>query len=100
MRKKIKKEIKHFIENHKLNGFIPSLLTATAATTFVKSLIDGLIMPTINLFIPNGTWQTAAFEFLKVKIAWGLILSALLNLVFICIVAYFFMKVEYKFHKN
>jgi large conductance mechanosensitive channel len=74
-------EFKDFLREYKVIGLAVGFVMATAATSFVKSIVDNAIMPLITPFIPNGAWQTATVSIGPVVIGWGALLGALINFI-------------------
>ena len=70
-----------------------------AATAFVKSIVDNIIMPLIAPFIPGGAWQTAVWKLGPFVIGWGAFLAALINFVIIAWAVFVIVKIVMKEEK-
>jgi large conductance mechanosensitive channel len=79
------KDFAKFLEQYKIMGLAIAFVVGTAANTFVKALVDDIIMPLITPFIPYGAWKTATFTFGSVVISWGDFLGALINFLIIAV---------------
>lgn len=96
---KIIKEFKEFLKEYKVIGLAVALIIGLAATSFVKSIVDNLVMPIITPFIPGGAWQTATFSIGPIVIGWGALLSSVINFVVIAFVVFAISKYALKEEK-
>jgi large conductance mechanosensitive channel len=85
-------EFMDFLKEYKVIGLAVALIIGLAATTFVKALVDYLIMPIITPFIPGGAWQTATWTLGKIVIGWGALLGAIINFIIIAFVVFIIAK--------
>lgn len=85
-------EFKEFLKEYKVIGLAVAIIIGTAATTFVKSLVDNVVMPIITPFIPGGEWATATFSMGPIVIGWGPFLGALINFLVIAWVVFLIAK--------
>jgi len=90
--KQVMHEFKEFLKEYKIVGLAIAFIMGAAATTFVQSLVNNIVMPIITPFIPGGGWQTATFSMGPIVIGWGAFLSAFINFVILALVVFFFAK--------
>jgi large conductance mechanosensitive channel len=88
----IVKEFKEFIKEYKIVGLAVAFVMGLATNDLVKSLVNEIIMPLINPFIPSGVWQTATFEIGPAVLGVGPFLAALLNFIILALVVFFVVK--------
>ena len=93
------KEFKEFLKEYKVVGLAVGIIMGLASTTFVKAVVDDIIMPLITPFIPGGGWQTATLTLWKFVFKWGDFLSAILNFVIIAFVVFIIAKYLFKEEK-
>ncbi len=93
------KEFKEFLKEYKVIGLAVALIIGLAATTFVKAIVDDIVMPIITPFIPGGAWQTATFSMGPIVIAWGHFVGALINFIVIAFVVFVIAKYALKEEK-
>jgi large conductance mechanosensitive channel len=93
------KEFKDFLKEYKVIGLAVALIIGLAATTFVKAIVDDIVMPIITPFIPGGAWQTATFSMGPIIISWGHFLGALINFIVIAFVVFLIAKYALKEEK-
>jgi large conductance mechanosensitive channel len=86
------KEFKEFLQEYKIIGLAIAFIMGAAATTFIQSLVNNIIMPLITPFIPKGAWQTATFHLGPIVIGWGAFLAALINFVIMALVVFLIAK--------
>lgn len=87
------KEFKEFLNEYKVIGLAVAFIIGVAATDFIKSIVNNVVMPIITPFIPNGAWQTATFHIGPIVIGWGAFLSSLINFVIIAFVVFLIAKI-------
>jgi large conductance mechanosensitive channel len=86
------KEFKDFLKEYKIIGLVIAFIIGVAATTLVKALVDGIVMPLITPFIPGGQWETAVWTIGPIVMKWGAFLSALISFIIIALVVFFLAK--------
>ena len=96
---KILLEFKDFLKEYKVIGLAVAFVMGIAATAFVKSIVDNIIMPLITPFIPGGAWQSAVWKFGPFVIGWGAFLAALINFVIIAWAVFIIVKIVMKEEK-
>lgn len=89
---KVLTEFKGFLQEYKIVGLAVAFIVGAAATTFVQSLVNNIIMPIITPFIPGGEWQKATWTIGRVVIGWGPFVAALINFVILALVVFFIAK--------
>lgn len=92
-------EFKDFLREYKVIGLAVALIIGLASTTFIKALVDDIIMPIITPFIPGGAWQTATFSIGPIIISWGHFLGALINFIVIAFVVFLIARYVLKEEK-
>jgi large conductance mechanosensitive channel len=86
------KEFKDFLKEYKITGLAIAFIIGAAATTLVKALVDGIIMPLVTPFIPGGEWEAATWTIGPIIMKWGAALSAFINFLIIALVVFFIAK--------
>ncbi len=94
------KEFKGFLYKYKIIGLAIAFVIGGASQSLIKSIVDGLIMPVITFFIPNGEWQISTLTIGSVVIEWGLVLAALINFLIIATVIFIIAKLLLKEEKK
>jgi large conductance mechanosensitive channel len=93
-------EFKDFLKEYKIVGLAIAVIIGFAANTFVKSLVDNIIMPLFTPFIPEGNWQTATLDLWIWKgIGWGPFLASLVYFIIIALVIFLIAKLILKEEK-
>ncbi len=82
-------EFRQFIKEYKVAALAIAFIIGAAATTLVKSLVDNIIMPLINPFIPGGAWKSASLSLGPFVIGWGAFLGEVFNFTIIAFVVSF-----------
>ncbi|MDQ3123735.1 MAG: MscL family protein [bacterium] len=100
--KRLKKQAKGFMEFVREQGVVGlavGLAIGTAATVFVKSIVDNMIIPIIGAVLPGGTDLAGKFVCLTSrdgacinKLAWGAVVSNFITFLAVAAVIYFVVK--------
>ncbi len=90
------KEFQGFLQEYKVLGLAVAFIMAAAVNDVVKSLVDNVIMPVVNVLLPEGQWQTATLAIGPIQIVWGAFLAALLNFLIIAFVIFMIAKMVMK----
>ena len=74
-------DFKEFLYEYKVIPLAIALIMGLAATAFVKSFVDNIVMPIVTPFIPGGAWETATLAIGPVVLRWGAFLGDLINFI-------------------
>ena len=88
----ILREFKEFLQEYKVVPLAIAFIMGVAATAFIQSIVNNIIMPIITPFIPGGEWQAATFSMGPIVIGWGAFLGALINFLIIAFVVFMIAK--------
>lgn len=97
--KKLLIEFRDFLKEYKVVPLAIAFIMATAATTFVQSVVNNLIMPLITPFIPGGAWQNAKLILGPIVIGLGALFGAMINFIVIAFVVFLIAKLILKEEK-
>ncbi len=92
-------EFKQFLYEYKVIPLAIALIMGIAATAFVKSFVDNIVMPIVTPFIPGGAWETATVALGPVVIRWGAFLGEAINFIIIAFVVFLVAKMVLKEEK-
>jgi len=92
-------DFKEFLYEYKVIPLAIALIMGIAATSFVKSFVDNIVMPIITPFIPGGAWETATLQIGPIVISWGAFLGELINFIIIAFVVFLIAKMVLKEEK-
>ncbi len=85
-------EFKEFLYEYKVIPLAIALIMGIAATAFVKSFVDNIVMPIVTPFIPGGAWETATVAIGPIVLRWGAFLGELINFIIIAFVVFLIAK--------
>jgi len=91
--KKIKEEFASFIKSYGVLGVAIGIVMGQAVAKVITVIVEGLVMPVLEVVLPGNKWQEAVLHLGRVNIKLGLIIAALID--FICISAVVFFMVKY-----
>jgi large conductance mechanosensitive channel len=92
-------EFKEFLYEYKVIPLAIALIMGIAATAFIKSFVDNIVMPIITPFIPGGAWETATIAVGPIVLRWGAFLGELINFIIIAFVVFLVAKMALKEEK-
>lgn len=92
-------EFREFLKEYKVVGLAVAFIMGAAVTALVKSLVDNIIMPFVNVLIPEGGWQSATIALGPVTLGWGPFLAELINFLIIAFVIFMIAKIVLKEEK-
>ncbi|HWQ67578.1 MAG TPA: MscL family protein [Methanospirillum sp.] len=85
-------EFLEFLKEYKVIALAVAFIMGAAATSLIKSLVDNLIMPWVNVLVPSGDWTKAVFALGPVKLGVGPFASELINFIIIAFVVFMIAK--------
>ena len=89
-------EFKDFLKDYKVMGVAVAFIMASAATTFVQSLVNNIVMPLVTPFIPKGAWQTATLSLGPIVLGIGAFIGAFINFIILALVVFLIAKFMFK----
>ena len=88
----IHREFLQFLKEYNIVALAAAFIMGVATKDLVNSLVNNIIMPFVNPFIPKGDWKTATFALGPVNIGYGPFLASLLNFTILALVIFFIAK--------
>ncbi len=92
-------DFKEFLYEYKVIPLAIALIMGIAATAFVKSFVDNIVMPIVTPFIPGGAWETATLQVGPIVLRWGAFLGEFINFITIAFVVFLVAKMVLKEEK-
>jgi large conductance mechanosensitive channel len=92
-------EFKEFLQEYRVVGLAVAFIMGAATSDLVKSLVNNIIMPIVDVLLPEGDWATATFSLGPIQLMWGAFLAALLNFVILAFVVFMIAKLVLKEEK-
>lgn len=93
IRKRLREDFIKFIKSQTILGVAIGILIGQAFAKLINSIIEGLLMPVLELFFPGDiTWQHITLSLGKLHIKIGLVIAATLDFLLISLVVFFMIK--------
>ena len=92
-------DFKEFLYEYKVIPLAIALIMGIAATAFIKSFVDNIVMPIITPFIPGGAWETATLRLGPIVLGWGAFSGRIDKLYYYCICGFHIAKMALKEEK-
>jgi len=90
--KKIKEEFASFIKSYGVLGVAIGIVMGQAVAKVITVIVEGLVMPILEVVLPGNKWQEAVLHLGRVDIKLGLIIAALIDFICISVVVFFMVK--------
>lgn len=88
----VRAEFLAFLKQYGVIGLAIAVIIGGKANALVTSLVDGLLMPVVTAFVPDGKWRTATLELGAVKLLPGPVLAAGVDFVIVAMLVFWFAK--------
>ena len=88
----IKKEFFDFITSYGVIGVAVGIVMGQAVAKFVTAIVEGLVMPVLEVILPGNRWQEAILLIGRVHIKLGLIIAAFIDFLVISAVVFFLVR--------
>ena len=90
--KNLREEFLRFVKSYGVAGVAIGIVMGQAVAKVVTAIVEGLVMPIIELILPGNKWQEAVLHLGRVNIKLGLIIGALLDFFAIAVVVFFLVE--------
>ena len=91
--KELREEFLRFIKSYGVIGVAIGIVMGQAVAKIITVIVEGLVMPVLEVLLPGSKWQEAVLHLWKVNIKIGLIIAAFID--FFTISAVIFLLVKY-----
>jgi large conductance mechanosensitive channel len=81
-----------FMKEYGVIGLAIGVVIGNATKDLVNSVVKGLIMPLVGIFLPGGNWQEVTVQIFTAEIRVGELLNAVLDFVIIAFLVYLFIR--------
>ncbi|MFA5063365.1 MAG: MscL family protein [Candidatus Omnitrophota bacterium] len=89
---KLKEEFIEFIRTYGVIGVAIGIVMGNAVAKIINAIVEGLIMPLIEMVLPGPKWQEAVLHLGRASIKIGVIIAAFIDFFAIAIVVFFMVK--------
>ena len=89
---KLKEEFKKFIKSSGVIGVAVGIVMGQAIAKVINVIVEGMVMPVIEVVLPGNKWQEAVLHLGRVNIKLGLTIAALIDFFAIAVVVFFLLK--------
>jgi len=89
---RIKEEFFKFMQTFGVVGVAVGIVMGQAIAKFITAVVEGLVMPLIEVVLPGNKWQEAAINLGMAKIKVGLIIAASIDLVVVSAVIFLLVR--------
>ncbi len=101
IRSKLREDFLKFIKSQSILGVAIGILIGQVFAKFVNSIIEGLVMPILELFFHGTQWQYLTVNLGRVHLKIGIIIASMLDFFVVSMVIFllikFILKEEDKF---
>ena len=102
MKMRLREDFLRFIKSQSILGVAIGILIGQVFAKFINSIIEGLVMPILELFFHGTQWQRITINIGKVRLNIGIVIASMLDFLIVSIVVFllikFILKEEDKFY--
>lgn len=91
-RKKIREDFFKFIKSQSILGVAIGIVIGQAFAKLINNIIEGLIMPVMEMFAPGTRWELITLNIGSVHLKIGSVISAVLNFFVVSVVVFFLIR--------
>lgn len=81
-----------FLKQYAVIGLALAVIIGGKVNALVTALVDGIIMPVVTFFIPDGNWRTVTFDVGPIHLLPGPVLGAGLDVLIVALLVFFVSK--------
>lgn len=85
-------EFLEFLKEYKVVALAVAFIIGVASTALVKSFVDNLVMPWVNVLTPSGDWKEAVLSIGPVNLGIGPFAAECINFIIIALVVFLIAK--------
>ncbi|MFB6190118.1 MAG: MscL family protein [Candidatus Nanohaloarchaea archaeon] len=85
-------EFTKFLEEYGVLGLAIAFVIGDAVSGLVKAIVNDLIMPVVELFLPAGEWQNYTVTFIRAELKLGHFMASVLDFTIIALLVFLFVK--------
>lgn len=89
---KLKEEFFEFIRTYGVISVAIGIVMGNAVAKIINAIVEGLIMPLIEMVLPGPKWQEAVIHLGRANIKIGVVIAAFIDFFAIAIVVFFMVK--------
>lgn len=78
-----------FLKQYGVIGLALAVIIGGKVNALVTALVDGIIMPVVTFFIPDGNWRTATFDVGPIHLQPGPVLGSGLDVLIVALLVFF-----------
>lgn len=90
--KDVRVEFLKFIRSYAVVGVAVGIVMGQAVAKIITIIVEGLVMPIVEVLLPGNKWQEAVLHIWKINIKIGLIIAAFIDFFTISLVIFFLVK--------
>ena len=90
--KELRKEFLAFITSYGVIGVAVGIVMGQAVAKLVTVIVEGLVMPVLEVILPGNKWQEAVLLIGRIHIKLGLIIAAFIDFIVISAVVFFLVR--------
>lgn len=88
----LKEEFLKFIKSYGVVGVAIGIVMGQAVAKLITVIVEGLVMPVLEVVLPGNKWQDAILHMGKINIKLGLIIAGLIDFLVVSAVVFFLVR--------
>jgi len=89
---RLREDFLRFIKSQSILGVAIGILIGQVFAKFINSIIEGLVMPILELFFHGTQWQHITINLGQVRLNIGIVIASMLDFLIVSIVVFLLIK--------
>lgn len=85
-------EFTEFLKKYGVIGLAIAVIIGGKANALVTALVDGVFMPIVTFFVPDGAWRTATLNLGPIHLLLGPVLGAAVDFLIVAFLVFWLSK--------
>ena len=81
-----------FLKEYGVIGLAIAVIIGGKLNDLVTAIVQGILMPIIGFFVPNGAWRTATLDIGSVHLNIGPVAGASIDFLIVALIVFYFSK--------
>lgn len=81
-----------FLKQYGVIGLAIAVIIGGKMNALITTIVDGVFMPLVTFFIPDGTWRTATVDIGSVHLLLGPVFGAGIDFLIVALLVFWFSK--------
>jgi large conductance mechanosensitive channel len=86
------KDFMAFLKQYGVLGLAIAVIIGGKANALITAIVDGILMPVVTFFVPDGAWRTATLDVGSIHLLLGPVAGASVDFLLVALLVFWFSK--------